>query len=87
MGDAATKGTAVRVMARGPAGTVGALIDGALVPIVPKTMTGVACLVVTRVSGREGDLGVASSPPRFYSLKNAFFVRHEGGGGGGDVGR
>ena len=50
------KGTVVRVMARGPAGAVGALIDGALVPIVPKMVTRMTSLVVTRVSGREGDL-------------------------------
>ena len=56
MGGVATKRTAVRVMAGGPAGTVRALIDGALVPIMPKTMTRMASLVVTRVSGREGNL-------------------------------
>ena len=38
-----------------------------------------ACLVVAQVSGQERDLGVTSGPPGFYSLKNAFFVRHERG--------
>ena len=76
MGGAATKGTAVGVMARGPAGTVGALIDGTLVPVVPKTMAGMTGLVITRVSGREGNLRIASGPPRLYSLEDTFFIRH-----------
>ena len=50
------KGTAVRVVARGPAGTVRALIDGALIPIMPKTMTGMASLVVARMGGWEWNL-------------------------------
>ena len=51
-----TKGTAVRVMARGPAGTVGALIDRALIPIMPETMIGMTGLVVARMGGWEGNL-------------------------------
>ena len=72
-------------MAGGPAGTVGALVDQTLVPVVSKAMAGVASLMVTRMSGREGDLGVSSSPPRLYTLKDAFFVRHQRGGRGRDV--
>ena len=71
---------AVGVMTGGPAGTVVTLVDGALVPIMPKTMAGMTCLVIVRVGGWERDLGVASGPPRLYSLKDAFFVRHQGGG-------
>ena len=67
-------------MARGPAGTVWALIDGALIPIMPKTMTGMASLVVARVGGREGNLRITSGPPRLYSLEDTFFVRHQRGG-------
>ena len=72
-------------MARGPAGTVGALVDRTLVPVVSKAMARVAGLMVAWMSGGEGDLGVSSSPPRFYALKDAFFVRHQRGGRGGDV--
>ena len=50
------KGAAVGVMARGPAGTVGALIDRTLVPVVSEAVARVASLVVARVSGGEGDL-------------------------------
>ena len=80
LGSSATKGTAVWVVAGGPAGAVGALIDGALVPIMPKAVTRVTCLVITRVSGREGDLGIASGPPRLYSLEDMFFIRYQGRG-------
>ena len=79
------KGAAVGVVARGPAGAVGALIDRTLVPVVSEAVTRVASLVVTWVSGGEGDLGMSSSPPRFYALEDAFFVRHQRGGRGGDV--
>ena len=81
------KGAAVRVVAGGPAGTVGALVDRTLVPVVSEAMAGVASLMVARVSGQEGDLGVSSSPPRLYVLKDAFFVRHQRRGRGRDVGR
>ena len=77
-----TKGTVVRVVAGSPAGTVGALVNRALVPIMPKAMAGVACLMVARVSGWERDLRVTSSPPRLYALKDAFFVRYQRGGRG-----
>ena len=50
------KGTAVGVMARGPAGAVGALINGTLIPIVPKTVTGMTSLMVARMGGWEGNL-------------------------------
>ena len=56
LGGSATKGAAVGVMAGGPASTVGALIDRTLVPVVSEAMARVASLVVTRVSGGEGDL-------------------------------
>ena len=62
------KGTAVRVMAGGPAGTVGALINGALVPIMSKTVTGMTGLVIARMGGRERDLRMSSGPPGLYSL-------------------
>ena len=81
----AAKGAAVGIMARGPASTVRALVDRTVVPVVSKAMTRVAGLVVTRVSGGEGDLGVSSSPPRLYALEDVFFVRHQGGGRGGNV--
>ena len=72
-------------MARGPAGTVGALVDRTLVPVVSKAMARVASLMVARMSGGERDLGVSSGPPRLYALKDAFFVRHQRGGRGRDV--
>ena len=56
LGSAAMKGTAVGVMARGPAGAVGALINGTLIPIVPKTVTGMTSLMVARMGGWEGNL-------------------------------
>ena len=56
LGSAATKGTAIGVMTRGPAGAVRALINGTLIPIVPKTVTGMTGLVVARMGGWEGDL-------------------------------
>ena len=80
------KGTAVRVVARGPAGTVGALVDRTLIPIMSKAMTRMTGLVITRMGGWKGDLRVTSGPPRLYSLEDTFFIRHQGGGRGGDVG-
>ena len=82
-----TKGAAVRVVAGGPAGTVGALVDRTLVPVVSKAMARVASLMVMWVSGRKGNLGVSSSPPRFYTLEDTFFVRYQGRGRGQNVGR
>ena len=81
----ATKGAAVGIMARGPASTVRALIDRTIVPVMPEAVTRVASLMVTRVSGGEGDLGVPSSPPGLYALEDAFFVRYQGGGRGGNI--
>ena len=85
MRGSATKRTAVRVVARGPAGAMGTLVNGALVLIMPKTMAGVTGLMVSRMSGWEGDLRVASSPPGLYSLEDTFLVRHQGGGGRCDI--
>ena len=67
-------------MTWGPAGAVGALVDGALVPIMPKTVAGVARLVITWMGGREGDLRISSGPPGLYSLEDTFLVRYQGGG-------
>ena len=67
-------------MTRGPAGAVGALVDGALVSIMPETVTGVARLVITWVGGREGDLRISSGPPRLYLLEDTFLVRYQGRG-------
>ena len=66
----------VRVVARGPAGTVGALVDGTLIPIVAKTMARVACLMITWVGGRKGNLRVASGPPGLDSLEDTFLIRY-----------
>ena len=85
MGGLAAKGAAVGIMARSPAGTVRALIDRTIVPVVPEAMTRVASLMVTRVSGGEGNLRMPSSPPGLYALEDAFFIRHQGGGRGGNV--
>ena len=85
LGGLATKGAAIRVVARRPASTVRTLVDRTLVPVVSKTMARVASLMVARVSGGEGDLGMSASPPRLYALEDAFFVRHQRGGRGGDV--
>ena len=75
-GGAATKRTVVRVVARGSAGTVGTLVDGTLIPIMAKTMARVACLMITWVGGRKGNLRVASGPPGFDSLEDAFLIRY-----------
>ena len=85
MGGLATKGTAVGVVARGPAGAVGTLVNRALVPIVPKMMAGMTGLVVSWMSGWEGNLRVTSSPPGLYSLEDTFLVRHQGGRGRRDI--
>ena len=69
-------------MARGPAGTVGALIDGALVPVMPETMAGVACLVIAWVGGGKGDLRMSSSPPGLDSLEDALFIGYQERRGG-----
>ena len=65
-------------MARGPAGAGGTLINGALIPIVAQAVARVTCLVIAWMSRRKRNLGVASCPPGFNSLKNAFFVRYQG---------
>ena len=85
LGGFATEGAAIRIVARGPARTVGALINWAFVPVMSEAMARVACLVIARMSGREGDLRVSSSPPGLYALEDAFFIRHQGGGRGGNV--
>ena len=74
-------------MARGPAGTVGALVNGALISVVAKTMAGVACLMITWMGGRKGNLRVSAGPPGLYSLEDAFFIGHQGRRRGRDVGR
>ena len=56
MWGAATKRTMVRIMARGPTGAVGTLVDGTLVSIMPKAMTRMTGLVITRMGGWEGNL-------------------------------
>ena len=71
---ASAKGAAVGVMTRRPAGARRALINGALIPIMTETMARVTCLIITRMSGGERNLGITSSPPEFNSLKNAFFI-------------
>ena len=95
LGGFATEGTAIRIVARGPARTVGALIHWTLVPVMSEAVTRVARLVIPWMSGGEGDLRVSSSPPGLYTLEDAFFVGHRGGdvrgggagGEGGDEGR
>ena len=82
---ATTNGASVGVMARRPSKARGTLVNGALISIVTKTVTGVTCLMITRVSGRERNLCITSSPPGFKSLKNSFFFRCKRGGRGGDV--
>ena len=72
---AAAERTTIGVMAKCLTSAGGTLINGTLVPIMAQTMTGVTCLMIAGVSGRERDLRVTSSPPGFDSLKNAFFIR------------
>ena len=88
MWDRATaKRAAVGVMTGCPRGARGALINGALVPVMAQMVTRVACLVVARMSRRERNLRVTSCPPRFDPLKNTFFIGHQRGGWGRDIGR
>ena len=51
-----TKRAVVRIVARHPAKARGTLIYRALVPIMTETMTGMAGLMITRMSSRERNL-------------------------------
>ena len=73
---AAAERAMVRVTTRRPAKARVTLVDRKLVPIMAQTMARVAGLMVAWMSGREGDLRVTSSPPRFNSFKNTFLVRY-----------
>ena len=80
------KGTAVGVVAGGPAGTVRALVDRALISLVAKTMARVACLVIAWMGGRKGNLRMSASPPGLDSLEDALLVGYQGRRRGRDVG-
>ena len=62
-------------MAGGPAGTVGALVDRALISVMAKTMARMTCLMITRVGGRERNLRMSSGPPGLNSLEDALLIR------------
>ena len=80
-----TERAAIQIMTWFPAETGGALVNGTLVVIVAKMVTGVAGLVVVRMGSGKGNLCISSSPPRFEPLKDSFFFRCNEGGRGQDV--